>query len=367
MWTKFTREWRINVKKRPAVVFCVLTVAVAAQCAGLQKWTAQNGEEITAEFITIKDGNAYFLNKGLTNGIPLKWLVDESRERAEGLVRQREKARVKALTPAQKAATIEPLVYTDGKVKHNLLFSSSQMDVYFSEAAGHAEIFVKEDGKFLSEPLAIGFSVRERVDNRTLGVPVVGGPIVEETGKGKILLRRSHVYNVKTEVHLSFDGSSLSVGYMLYNPDPGGHRISAELGMSVRPSFHMEKPGGKLDFVYYNPRLDPGGAQYPEIEKLMGGWAVNFSLATKNKDVQTSFPYLKSTRQFPGGIDAITLSGGPHGKNTVKISRMGDECSLWARLYTGKSPANGFGIGFGKKVPSSPASTGKAQLVVEVN
>ena len=59
---------------RFAVFFCALTIAAVAHSESLQKWIAQNGEEITAEFVTIKDGNAYLMKDGLTNGIPLKWL-----------------------------------------------------------------------------------------------------------------------------------------------------------------------------------------------------------------------------------------------------------------------------------------------------
>ena len=322
---------------RFAVFFCALTIAAAAHSESLQKWTAQNGEEITAEFVTIKDGNAYFMKDGLTNGIPLKWLADESRERAETLLNQREKARIKGLTPAMKAATIEPLVYTDGRVKHDLLFSSPKMDVYLSKATGHAEIFVKEDGKFLSEPLSLGFSVRERIGERVRSVLVVGEPVVEETGKNTIILRRMHEYDVKTELYFSFDGSSLSVGYMLFNPNPSEHLISSELGVYVRPSFYMERPSGQLDFVYYTPRLNAAGVPFSEVEQLMGGWTVDFAYDKKIKDIQTSFPYLKSLKQFPHGPASITLNGGPHGKTLLKYLVWGWKVLL-CLVYTQANP-----------------------------
>lgn len=349
-----------------ALTTLLFSVAVSVQSAP-PTWTAISGHQITAEFVALQDGNVLLENGSTTNIIALNLLDGESKARAKQIAASREIRRLKALTPAMKASKIEPLAYT--AIPHYLsqIFTSPKIDVYLSEQYGYAEIFVKEDGQHLSEPLRLHLLVRERVGNELKALPVEGEPTMQQVGKDAIRLLRTHQYGVKTELYIRFQNDKISAGFSLDNPHRDEHDASSSLLLNIRPSYYSEQAPGTKTQVYYSPRVEASGVPFEVIEKLMSSWSIKFKLANDVKDVQTSFPYLVGIDSFPKhGLRYLTLSGGIYGNQSIMMYGSGNEAYVSAKIYPGFSPARGYTVSMKKQDQSTSASSAKALFVIEV-
>ncbi len=355
----------IKFASQALIIFVTLSSIANAQ---EQIWKAVSGHEIKAEFVEIKDNCVVLKTQEGVVSPQLTALTEESRQlatklnaAAAKLKNAADRARLAALTPAIIASKI--LTENYARPGQNLVgvYNSDAFDVYFYEPSSVAYIFIKENNQYLSEPLRLQLIVFyiDKANVKKAYTPRPALSLLEKPKfeKGVFTIRWNHKDDVESDLYIAVVNGEILAGYKLI--DPPGISIKSEHYLSVYspPAFVVEESKVGTEHIYFNPRVPATGVSRNELLEIMTGWTLELKLSDKPKGAQTSFPYTKAPKQFPGGnAKSYELSGGVYGPHSVSISPTGSGGRLYPSIYPGRALTEGFSLHFRKENPVTPAS-----------
>ncbi len=352
-------------------VFVILLTLSFAARAQEQIWKAVSGHEIKAEFVEIKD-NCVVLKtqEGVVNP-PLAALTEESKQLAHKLNAAATKARLAKLTPAIRASTILPENYARPGETLVGAYTSEVFDVHLYTPSCVAYIFIKEDGKYLSEPLQLRLAIRY-YDSANVKQPHLWRAVVSLLEKPKFEknvfeMRALHKDDVESDVRIEVRDGIILAGYKVVDPPKLSLESSPYLDVYSPTAYAVEDSKESTEQIYFNPRVTTAGVSRNELLKTMDGWMLDFKFRDKPKGMQTSFPYGKSVLALPRGTaTSIDLSGGVYGPRSVSFSSTGSGAIVYPWFYPGRAPMDGFYVRLRKENHQGPADQASSMLKITI-
>ncbi|MCL1909689.1 MAG: hypothetical protein FWG05_02000 [Kiritimatiellaeota bacterium] len=357
----------------------VLIVAAAfsfAEEGVAHVWKSVSGDEMTAEFVGIKDGKVLLKSESGMLSPQMSYLAPESRELATKLAAEAEKKakdaealRRSTLTAAQKASEIDPLNYFTPRDAVYGPIVTKEYDAYFVEPNCRLFVFVKEDGAFKSEPIRIMPDMY--YDNvKSATQRYVRREIKEVTGEpqfnpkdGTFRVGRLHDDDVASEVFYSCKPNEIKAGYRVTDPAKIEFETKHRLIATLSKTYLQTDAEDGMTKIHHSPRLPPEGADYAKVLSAVEGWKVNFR--TDVKDERTTFAYNKIAERMPSRASSATLSGGVYGRNGVTFS-VASAGTIWPWIYPSTCPMDGYTLAFaknpGKTAPDLPAAMLKIEI-----
>ena len=337
-----------EMKTNSLLIF--LTVATAwPALAQMREWKSSAGSTVKAEFVELKDGKAILKTIDGLIAPPLTALTEESLKLALSLGEKQERQRLAKLTPAQKASVIDPRNYTPPKNTLVSTFTSPEFDAYLYEPSGRCEIFVKENGAFLSEPLSITLAVQYRNPAKPVNQQDVQRPVLKlleppQYKNGLFTVKQLRQDDVTSEIQITVKKGVVTAGYQVTDPPEIKLPSRGYLVFGPRPVYAMPTDKEGFSDLAYSPRVSKNGVSRQAILDLVAPWKVTFRPKAKQEGVGTSFSYSVPIDRFPAGaLDSITLTGGMYGPRKATLTPLG-KGSLVAWIYQGRAPMEGYSI-----------------------
>ncbi len=358
--------------------FVILITLSCAALAQEQIWKAVSGHEIKAEFVEIKDNCVVLKTQEGVVSPQLTALTEESRQlatklnaAAAKLKNAADRARLAALTPAIRASNILPENYARAGETLVGAYTSEVFDIHVYTPSCIAYIFIKEDGKHLSEPLRLQLAIRY-YDSANVKQPHLWRPVISLLEKPKFEknvfeMRALHKDDVESDVRIEVVNGVILAGYKVVDPPKLSLESSPYLDIYSPTAFAVEDSKTSTEQIYFSPRVTTTGVSRNELLKTMDGWMLDFKFRDKPKGMQTSFPYVNSVKSLPRGTaTSIDLSGGIYGPRSVSFSSTGSGARVYQWFYPGRAPMDGFNVRLSKENPLAPANQPSSMLKIAI-
>ena len=355
------------MKKNSLLIFLMVATAWSA-LAQVREWKSTSGSTVKAEFVELKDGKAILKTVDGLIAPPLTALSEESLKLALSLGEKQERQRLAKLTPAQKVSVIDPRNYTPPKNTIVGTFSSPEFDAYLYEPSGRCEIFVKENGAFLSEPLGIALAVEYRNPAKPVKLQNLPRPVLKlleppQYKNGLFTVKQLRQDDVTSEIQITVKKGVVTAGYQVTDPPEIKLPSCGYLVFNSRPVYAMPTDKEGFSDRAYNPRVSKNGVSRQAILDLVAPWKVSFRPKTKQDGIGTSFSYSVPISRFPtGALNSIMLSEGMFGPRKVTLTPLGTG-SLTAYIYSGQSPMEGYAINY---YDLQPTAAPKPMMKLEI-
>lgn len=356
---------------KPRTTTLLFLATALGAFAQMREWKATTGQTITAEFVKT-DGTSVTLKTEAGRELPVKLvdLAEESRELAKKLAEQKRRM----LTPAQKAATIERENYVPHKNEVAGIFEGRIFDVVFYSPSGSANVFVKENGKYLSEPIRLSLAlsyINESAPKGTQKSTALEIQSVErctyDRGVFRIVCKRDK--NVTSEIWASVKDGELKMSYRAEDPEKvlsANGENSHRLALYFPPSYLGVLDENTHAYTYYSPRVAASGVDFAIVKKLVEPWQVLFKPVAKAEGVPSTLKYSDSIGKFYSSVNGFAISGGAYGPRRVNVAAVGSSAIMNVWLYPGKTLADGFRAVLYKKNFATPAEAPSAFLQISV-
>jgi hypothetical protein len=162
--------------------------------------------------------------------------------------------------------------------------------------------------------------------------------------------------DVRADLYYRFEPGAIRMGYRIEEPKDVIHTDDYRIQISLGPILQYDSATQT-----YSGRQFAQAVPAARLAEALEG----IKLTVKPRDGgRQSYPYSRSIQAFPGPSETVRIEGA-YGPLTLQVDapRKG---YIWARIYEGMQPCNGYSIAFRKDDITSPADTSSGVLVLDI-
>ncbi len=330
----------------------------------LPKWTSKAGDSVEAEFVEVNEAGQVVLRTeaGVLLQIPLDALNPNGQGRVRAELARRERERQLAVRKAvEERRIVIPDAYQNSNESLLGKYEAPLFDAFVYEPSGRMDLFVKEEGRYLSPPIRISFGVgyyetetkrhRQRRTLQVLGIPEFKDNVAH--------FRMNMEDDVYAEFRMAVRPDGVDLGYLLRDPKriqyPSSPRISCAF-----PAIFWETPD-TVPTIVFNPRY-PDGIERATFMSSISGFELRCFPLDARRGKTERWPYNRSVNQIGYNVGGYEIGGGVFGPVTLRIPRPKRGGLLSGYIYPDNLPAQGFNISWAKEDHDKPADREGEQL-----
>ncbi len=352
-------------QKSEVVVAPEIPPAGNAASETLPKWTSQAGDSIEAEVVELTDDGRVVLRTldGALLQIPREALIPRDQARLRTIEQRWERQRLQERRRSvEQCRAVIPEVYVH---PNETVLGRRETPIFDAVvlATTRMDVFVKENGRYLSPPIRVSFSVnyydseaRQHRQRRVL--EYVQTPAWADHVAHYRMNLEDDVY---AEVRFVVGENRLELGYQLRDPRRITYASSPRITLGF-PAIYFDDAESDPPLIY-TPRM-PEGVQRASFLNSISSYELKWAtLDARRGDIVRHF-YHRSLSQMGYNVAWFEIGGGVFGPTTVRIERPRRGGILAGYIYHDNLPAQGYSINFMKENHTTPADRDGEQLIV---
>lgn len=339
----------------------VLSFAWSTAGAEVRTWESRAGATLEAEYAGQEDGVVSLRTAaGKTLQIRLNALSAECQGTIAGIEAARKRQAMASITPLDKLTKVIPATYVASNQEVIGKYEHRNFDAVIYSPSGEMDIFIKENGKYLSHPLRVKLNVwyHDKAKSQWPARKLTGLATEPIYKKGKVLFKQNLEDGVYAETYFALVDNRVQIGYMVKDPPrisiPSNHRIQVDV-----PAVFKENKDDEADDLLYSPRFE-GGHTPERAAAAVSDFFVTVDVKGEKKTSEC-FSYSKGIDKFPYPLSGAQIEG-TYGPRSIDMEIPKKAGFMQGYIYPGYGLYIGYGLMYTKDGARSPA-TGKSKML----
>jgi hypothetical protein len=340
----------------PRLLFAALLISSFLSAgmapAAIETWRSVSGNSIEAEYAGFEDGVVVLKSAaGEVFRIDLSALDETSQKRVQALGGADVKKAAATASKLDKLTKVFPDSYVPKNEKVLVTHRFEKYDAVVCTPSCSVNIFVKEKGKYLTDPIKLQLNVWYYDKAATKWPP---RPVVELTEAptqtaNSVHFKCRHKDDVYSESYFEFSKDGIIAGYLVKDPEtikiPSNHRLQFNIPSTFREDTTVDGEGKR----YFSPRF-PDGMTYPEIRQAVTPYVLTLKPAAGKSE---AYAYSKPVDKFVHPVRTATIGAGPYGSHILTLSAPRKDALLQGYIYPGNEPRSGYMLMFVRDDPTT--------------